>query len=260
MYLFIKLDTEFKSLEKELEEFIYNTFNNLNKDKINIVHDRYTNQLHWIPFIEKIKSIHGDELVWLTQNDDHIFIDFDNSVLNEGIELLKNETNNRKSLYFSHWPEILKLSGKFEEPKLINNYVKFNMSLLDSIQIFNMNYLYYIFVEYKWKKEYIKIDSILNSLVAKPSYDNNLKQVIYVPLREMVRHFDAYDHVNMNRALYPLMNLGNNTITYSKEDLRNRLTAPHKSAWTAGNVFEIPEKWVEINKNLHNEDLKIRKI
>ena len=115
---------------------------------------------------------------------------------------MEKDNSLHKSLYYSHWPEIIRLSGKFEKPKLIGNYIKFNFSLLDSIQIFNLQFLYDIFVIHKWQSKHIRIDSLLWEFTKNPLYDNCLEQTIYVPLRELVRHFDGYDHVNIDRKYY----------------------------------------------------------
>lgn len=160
-----------------------------------------------------------------------------------------------KSIYFSHWPEIIKLSGKYQQPDRINNYIKFNLSLLDSIQIFNLKFLYYIFVEYNWKNDHIRIDSILNEISSKPGEDNPLLQTIYVPLRELVRHFDGYGHVNIDTSSYLPLELPCNTFNYSKNILLNKITASHKSPWTKNNKFQIPQEWININLSLHSDNI-----
>ena len=256
LFFFILLDAEYNCEINNLNEFIYSNFNNISKTKIHIINDRYYKQIQWIPFMQKIKEKYGpNELIWFTQNDDHVFVDFNMEILNEGIELLKLEKNNRKSIYYSHWPEIVRMSGKYETPTLIGNYVKFNNSLLDSIQIFNSEFLYYIFIEYNWKNDHIRIDSILNELTSYPSQENILNQTIYIPLREMVRHFDGYDHVNMDKKSCPPLILPINTFNYSNESLINKMTAYHNSAWTFNNNFIIPQIWIDINLSLHSQNI-----
>lgn len=256
LYFFILLDNEYSSEINNLNTFIYSNFNNINKSKIHIINDRYYQQIQWIPFMQKIKEQYGpNELIWFAQNDDHVFVDFNMEILNEGIELLKLEKNNRKSIYYSHWPEIIKMSGKYETPTLIGNYVKFNNSLLDSIQIFNVEFLCYIFIEYKWKTNYTRIDGILNELTPVPSQENILNQTIYVPLREIARKFNGYDHVRMNRTDCPPLNLPTNTFIYSKEKIINKMLIQHESAWTINNNFIIPQEWVDINLSLHPENI-----
>jgi hypothetical protein len=143
------------------------------------------------------------------------------------------------------------MSGKYQTPNLIKNYVNFNLSLLDSIQIFNLQFLYDIFVDYKWINSHIRIDSVLNELTNTPSQDNPLNQIIYVPLRELVRHFDGYGHVGMDtNACGPLV-LPENTMYYSREHLKNKMTASHHSCWSSNNNFNIPNEWIEINYGLH---------
>jgi len=258
VYLFIKLDNEFLQqgqyfYDNDLTEYLYNNFSYLSKDKIHIVLDRYTNQTDWIPIIQTIIDKHGpNESVWFTQNDDHVFIDYNTDVLLEGLKLLEYDTNRHKSIYFSHWPEILRLSGKQEIPVLCGNYIKFNLSLLDSIQIFNMQLLYDVFVEYKWKSDHILIDSILNELCNQPAIDNPLSQIIYVPLRELCRHFDGYGHVRMEQNSCPRLELPNNTFNYSKEVLIKKMTPYIISPWVENNNFTIPQEWIDINLNLHN--------
>jgi len=258
IYLFILIDPKLLQpnhyfYHNDLTEFLYNNFNRLPKEKIHITHNRYATQNEWIPFMQMLMDKYGpNESIWFTQNDDHIFVDYNNDILIEGLEILKNEQNHHKSIYFSHWPELIKLSGKYENPQMIGNYIKFHLSLLDSIQIFNLKYLYDIMVNYKWLHNHIRIDSLLNELTSKPSEDNVLEQVILVPLREMVRHFDGYDHAGMDRnACSPLI-LPTNTFYYTPDNLHRKMTASHSSFWTKNNNFIIPHEWIHKNILLHD--------
>lgn len=253
IYLYILLDDEFIGYQDELHNYIQTLFKG---KKLNIEYNRYCSQKMWAPIIENLIQVHGEnELVWFTQNDDHVFIDFNLDVLNEGIELLKKETSAHKSIYLSHWPELIKMSGKYSEPTLIDNYVKFNLSLLDTIQIFNLKFLYDVMVLYKWKKDHIRIDSVLNELTDKPSEDDPLNQTIYVPLRELVRHFDGYGHARMDENACPSLVLPENTFYYSRDVLKNKMYASHSSHWTIGNNFIPPSNWLDINVSLHPPDM-----
>lgn len=261
MYLFIKLDDEFLSPDifynNDIKEYLYNIFSNINREKIHIVLDRYTSQIKWIPFFKKIIEKHGpNESVWFSQNDDHIYIDYNEDVLLEGLAHLESDNNRHKSIIISHWPEAIKLSGKHNNYSRVNNYVKFNLSILDSIQIFNLQFLYDIFVIHVWSNEHTRIDSLFSEFinVENISFTNPLSQVIYVPLRELVRHFDGYGHVNMNKTDCPRLELPSNTFFYSKNNLINKMTPYHSSQWTNGNHFLIPQEWIDINLNLHTVD------
>jgi hypothetical protein len=257
LFFFILLDNIFIHRKKELENYIYTTFSHIDNTKIYLEFNRYSVQSDWIHFFIKLnKKYDENQLIWFTQNDDHVFIDFNLDILNEGLELLKKEKNDHKSLYFSHWPEILKYSGKYESPTLIGNFIKFNMTNLDSIQIFNLKYLNFIFLEHKWKSNHIRIDTILDELVNFPGQENTLKQVIYVPLRELVRHFDGYFHVNMDSKACPPLIYPKNTFEYTEEILRKKMTPYHSSPWTHNNIFMIPEEWININFSLHPKNQK----
>ena len=256
LYLFILLDQEFKDKQDSLTQFIHSTFSNLHEDKIHIVCDRYYQQKQWNPFMNLLMKKHGpDELIWFTQNDDHVFIDFNMDILNEGLELLKNDTSKHKSIYYSHWPEILKMSGKYEEPILKGNYIKFNRTMLDSIQIFNLNYLYSMMVRYKWRVNHKRIDSILSQVTSRGNDDNVFNQTIYVPLREMVRHFDGYNLFTDN-TICPALELPSNTFHYYKESLIKNMTAEHHTQWTVNNNFQIPQNWIDINLSLHPDSIE----
>jgi hypothetical protein len=197
---------------------------------------------------------HGpNESVWFTQNDDHIYIDYNNDILLEGLKHFENDNSRHKTIYFSHWPEIIKLSGKHNNQSLIGNYIKFNLSILDSIQIFNLQFLYDIFVNHNWRNDNIRIDTLICDFLepGDVSFKDPLSQVIYVPLRELVRHFDGYGHVHMDKDACPRLELPSNTFNYSKETLIKKMTAYHNSHWTSGNNFVIPQSWIDINLSLH---------
>jgi hypothetical protein len=260
IYLFIKLDTEFLLpgqffYENNINEYIYNIFSGLEKNKIHIVLDRYTSQNKWIPFFKELMEKYGpNESVWFSQNDDHVFIDYNTDILLEGLKHLENDKSRHKSIYVSHWPEVIKLSGKNNNQSLIGNYIKFNLSILDSIQIFNLQFLYDIFVIHNWKKDHIRIDSLIYDFLEpyELSYKDPLSQVIYIPLREMVRHFDGYGHVHMEQGACPRLELPSNTFHYSKENLIKKMTPYHTSQWESGNTFNIPQIWIDINLSLHD--------
>jgi len=258
IYLFILFDNEFICKKEDMTNFIYKNFSNLDFDKIHITYDRYYKQEQWIPFINDLVEKHGfNELVWFTQNDDHVFIDFNIDILNEGLISLQNEPNPHKSLYFSHWPELLKISGRFQQPERINNYIKFNSSILDSIQIFSLKLLHFILVDYKWRNNnHPRIDTILCEILEHPTPYNPLFQTVYVPLRELVRHFDGYNHVNMDITACPPLEFPSNTFNYSKVSLIRKMTAYHNSYWTNNNNFQIPEEWIDINLSLHPNNIK----
>ena len=111
-----------------------------------------------------------------------------------------------------------------------------------------MKYLYYILAEYKWNKNYHRIDTIEDQLDVE---SNPFNQTVYAPLKEIFRHFDGYGHVNMTGDW--LLVLPSNTFYYEKKILIDKMTAPHGGR-SINNNFVIPQEWIDINISLHSID------
>jgi hypothetical protein len=268
----IELDDEFLCRKQEIETFIYDLF----EPRITVLNwKRCAFQVEWVEMFKTI-DIPDTKLVWFSQNDDHPFVDFNLDILNEGVSLLSADTSQFKTLYYSHWIEILKLSGKLGNCERIGNYVKFTATLCDSIQIMNIEYLKYLLLELDWQcRKFIKIDDLLTQkqIVGRTcglySTTDSI-QTIYVPLRELCRHFEGYEHVGMdgyelsipegffensitssvinNIPLFWKSNINNVTIVY--KSIKEILQTPHTSLWNNDNTFETPDEWIEIAQQL----------
>ena len=249
IYILVELDEIYKNKKDELSNFIYNNFN-IPNNNIYINYDkRFDNQNEWKTFMNThiYNKFDINELILFCQCDDHIFIDFNMDVLNEGIELLNKEQNEHKTIHFSHFPEIIKMSGKFNNCKRINNYIRFERTMVDTLQIFNLKYLYFILVQYDWNGLSHKRIEDMPGDVNK----NKFNQAIYTPLRELCRHFDGYEHVHITDDC-PALILPKNTFYYDNDTLIKKMTAQHDSNWTINNNFIIPQEWIDINISLHN--------
>ena len=202
-----------------------------------------------------------DHLVLFLQNDDHVFVDFDTDVLLEGLQLLKADNHPYKAIYMSHWPEIIKLSGKLHTQERVGNYVRFTGTLSDTVQIFNVGYLYHVIEERPWVvPRYNRLDGALvqcqiANYPTEPLPSDGYNgwtaeglEHIYVPLRELFRHYDGYAHVGMDPALCPPLDRTRTPQTYTSDQrptaLIRRMTAPHHSVWAAGNEFVVPLEWI----------------
>ena len=263
VYLLIKLDEEFMPREEELKKFIKKIFS---KNKVVYIPERFEYQWQWQELIKKI-SIKSN-IVWFSQNDDHPFIDINLEVLNEGIDLLLKDKDKYRSIYLSHWTEILRLSGKFCNPKIVGNYIKFQATIFDSIQIFNTEYIKYIFLHLDWEnKQFKRIDSLLLFDEFKPALDaicgvkNTSKyhpmQNVYVPLREFCRKYSGYSHVNME-WVEPLELSNDHSFNIKRppiDDLNiiNTMMANHNSPWTLNNNFKIPQCWINKSLSLYQQ-------
>jgi len=249
-YFFIKLDKEYSDRREEIREHVLSCFS----CPVEIEFERWTRQDEWRPFMTRLYEENGPEaLVWFLQNDDHPFIDFDSSLWEEGLALMKNDEHQFKSMYVSHWPEILRLSGKNGTCERIGNFVRFKGTLVDSIQVHSMAYLYRLFIELDWKGyDAPRIDGlvIMPSLLCNQWTHGVYRpteswQTIYVPLREFCRKFDGYSLENIDSKLFPPLELPPKEVDYSESHLINRMTCFINTGWTEENKFQIPGEWVE---------------
>jgi hypothetical protein len=269
IYLLVELDDEFKHRAHELKQHVTTLFGT---EGVTVKFTRFLLQEEWRDFFAKEYPSTEDRLVWFSQCDDHIFIDTDLEIVNEGFDLLRKDTSRFKTMFYSHWPEILRLSGKFGTHERVGNYIKFKCTLVDAIQVFNLNYLKYLFTELDWRgKPFRKIDNLVlqRSVWCDPKhlrdrdghyYMDDL-QVIYVPLRELARHFDGYIHVWIKDGEtdeFPLLKLPieANTFDRSPQMIKRQMQVPHTSEWTEGNTFTVPDEWVNHAISLYSKKHK----
>ena len=245
IYLRIKLDDEFQPRKTELVEWIEQWL-----PGADLKFERYEYQYEWKELIERVCS--EDEFIWMTQNDDHVFVEEDAAYLETGLELMKKDPAQFKTLYFSHWPEILRLSGKLGPPERVGDWVKFKCTLLDSIQIWNANYLRFLFIDLDWcGQSFKRIDGLLFQ-VPIWGFGNILHsiQTLYVPLKELCRKFNGYVYVDATEA--PPLTLDNYTCERTTENVRLLMRAPSQnSGWTANNPFRVPEEWINTSLRLY---------
>lgn len=266
-FFFIKLDEEFENRYDEIKIYIHKLFSTI---KYTFIPDRWDSQDDWKRFIMSLYNINNNNTpVFFTQNDDHVFIDYDLDILKEGLNLLQKDINQYKSIYLSHWPEIIKLSCKFDS-KLIpaSKYVNLKSFLCDSIQIFNLGFLKYICVDLDWKNhKHKRIDSIayhsyvwdLPHQEIDPIIINENIQSIYVPLRELCRHFDGYNNVGIYEDCPPLELLDKKHEEKKEQNIKSKyhllrkFLAPHNSAWTIRNKKEIPNTFITTMLEAHED-------
>ena len=219
----------------------------------------------------------ASRLIFFTNNDDHPFVDFNQDVLREGLARLRADTQHRfKTLFMSHWPEALHLVGKVERPKLHGSYVSASITQVESLQIFNIAYLRLVLLELDWSSpdeggaaalthsdRILKMRSIYGAHSG-PRGDlpvphffsqfvtRDALQVMYVPLRELCRKFDAYAHVGVSHERVPQLQLPaesngpGTTLPRSAAHIRAVLRSPMRSRWTElpNYYHELPQSWV----------------
>lgn len=148
-------------------------------------------QKQWQKAIEEI----DDELVWFTGNHDHVFIDYETSVLDAIVSEMMKRDEKYMSCYFSHWPELLAGLSHWGFIEKDRNFFTYRRPDSDSIQIVTKELL----KEWWWGEDYGDRQI--------PRTDHCVKQVptlMFIPMRELCRHFDGYKrqicHVDINKC------------------------------------------------------------
>ena len=210
--IYYELDDEFKDRVEETNQYINGLF-----EKPKISNFRITRQKGWQAATQEILDIPGDDLIWYSDVDNHVFIDYDLELL-EKIQLklrdLKKE-HKYVSCYYSHWPEMLAMTHKSKgnviwEREIIEKgsfYTLIKWKNNDGISIVNKNLMKYWWFEHDYgERAYIiTTDKIfLNA----DTYDQNSEfesggiktpeMITIVPHREFVRHSEGFPFVGID--------------------------------------------------------------
>jgi len=228
--LFVKLDVNYSHRWSELQSHCTEIFGN----DIILEPKRLERQDEWIPIVSQIPE---NKLVWFCQCDDHVFIDFDKEVLNEGLELMRKDASPKKALVYSHWPELIRDAGVFGDAQRVgDSYIRITRNYKDPLYIWSQPVMKEIFIENKWPESLWK-RGMVDALPFEIS-----KMAVYVPLRELCRHFDGYAHVKMSEIDFPRLTLPLQELKYTEDYLRARFRTPHIGAWH-WLMANIPKEW-----------------
>jgi hypothetical protein len=205
VFIFCKLDDNYRCFQEDLEIYIKSIF----KDPI-IHFDRFVTQKQWKDYdiFNKLES----DLIWFNQNDDHVFIDSNLDMINEGIKLLNEDSATYKSLFYTIFSEQVAFAKRQNCIKF-GNYLRHKTPFVDSTQIFNKNFLKYLIYDLDWKgQENTRIDSlILDKRAFGEKYIRGSCEIIlcdidvssYIPLKELCRHYESYHHSKSPFSICP---------------------------------------------------------
>lgn len=232
--LHIKLDDDFLYRQQELEEFIYSEF----QCPVELNWWRNETQQEWQNTVDAIE----DDLIWFFCNDDHIFLDYNTELVEEIVTTLSNDTNPYKSCYLSHFPELLVncyhpgcLCPSLSEPTKVGNFINVNWVNHDSIQIVNKELLRYWWFSKTYSSRMPRTDNF-GERVNSPVISS------YVPLREMVRHFEGYSHTTVNPHFCPPLHIPPG---FFEHDMQLSFYEPQQDMWSCSPFH--PPKAMNIN-------------
>ena len=269
-YLYVELDWRLSDRQIRQQQLKANASLLFSHRLIAFEERRLDQQRQWQHEFNTKLAIDGSEgaddhrLVFFVQNDDHPYVvtqlhsnsrsmptcrlllrvwssnfdgqDYDQRLLCEGVARLRADKTRFKSIFMSHWPEIVGLAAKVQMPELAGSYAVANMTQVDSYQIFNWGYLRHLLAELPWKSTLRRIDELLRWRgIYQSSADKAMHQIneswsiMYIPLREQCRKFDAYMHSGVPFSVVPRLvlppeaNTPNSTLSQSSSRVRAAL-------------------------------------
>lgn len=210
--IYCELSPDYKHREPELRDYIDVIFNNKN---IQFFNYSLTNQLEWQKAIFNSTILTTSKPILYSGNDDHIFIDYNLNVLYEGIELLKLESESQiNTIHITSWTEGVSTIYNLNEFSLVGSYWKSPLLYPDAIQIVNKTFFQHFFFNLDLRGDFVRrTDWILENwypFLGGYKYESKTdhpKVQTFLPLRELVRHFDAYFHISVPLSYCPLLKI-----------------------------------------------------
>ncbi|MBS1722813.1 MAG: hypothetical protein JSS66_07525 [Armatimonadetes bacterium] len=185
----VEFDEPYRGRFEEVQAFGYQMFG----DKVKFIEKRATNALQWQQHLATdMAEVPDDESVVFFCNDDHIFLDSSLDMLYRCVDAMESDPETYKAVVLSHWPEHLKVAKApfCHDLQEHDDFVTFRWASDDSYQIVTAALLR------KW----------FNSKQTDhpgwlPRSDGAFWGVqeykVWLPKRELVRHFDGYGPQNM---------------------------------------------------------------
>lgn len=191
---FIELAPEFSHRYDELNEYIRSLYP---EDKLSLHWYRHYYCRDWRKWCDDNLD-DPDELIWFAGNDDHIFLDYSLDLLESGLNHLTNDSNGLSQLYYSHWPEQIRLS--YHQAGTItndSNYIVRSWRTFDAITIMKATRWRCYWFDQDWADMPVfRTDALWHA-----GYE--LTGPVYIPTRELVRHYDGYSHVGSLANISP---------------------------------------------------------
>ena len=186
-----ELDEMFKERESELNEYIQELF-----PSCSLHNKRLGVQSQWQEAMQEVFDHKESNLVLFCCNDDHIFIESNLNTIDEFINKY-NDTTEDVSIWFSHWPQMLKISTDFQPVGVDGLFVKHIWQDCASVQLMSKEVLRYWWFGVNYG----------NTFIGRSDFNHFATRIrptmFHVPFREMSRHFDGYAQNDFNQNKCP---------------------------------------------------------
>jgi hypothetical protein len=251
-YLFIELGPDYQARQEDVQMRLKSLFG----DRLAVLQfHRVAKQSEWKTLFAKyFSTFSNDDLIWFFQNDDHPFIDIDETVWIEGLQQMQKDPSQFKSMYPSHWPEVLKLAGKTRERvEMCGAYMRTTMTMMDSVLLSNFAWVKKMLIEIPWDKDYKRVDMLMRDKRLGGAAARRVGfsyQTLYIPLREICHKFDGYQiqGIPPNEVPWLVLPPKANIFNRSRGPLTTLMTAVkgnRDAFWGSGNPFKIPQMVID---------------
>lgn len=194
----IRLDDCYAHRAEELGRYIQQEFGPV-CPRIEYTYWRNESQQQWREEVERLEQ-EPDPYVWYTCNHDHVFIDYDREALDTALSRLDEAPEPRKSIYFSHFPEVNRISRAAypnDFQVLPCGTVSGRWDKMDTIQIVSKPLLRSFWFDRDYGNRYLPRSDWEDVWLTSPYR-------LFIPFREICRHFDGYSHIFDIRKIPPL--------------------------------------------------------
>jgi len=210
--IYCQLGDEYKERWLELTKWIEELFPN---KPVRLYPHSPANQLEWQAALVESKLLETSLPILYMGNDDHVFIDYDLDVLYEGLDLMAQEPADQiNTLHFSSWTEGVSTIFGLNDFRRVGRYWEAELMYVDACQIVNSLYFEHIFFDLEMGGTYMRrTDNVQTNWYpylgdyAFPSKKPHPPVKTFLPLRELVRHFDAYWHINVPLENCPMLDI-----------------------------------------------------
>ena len=245
VHLKVSLDRRYKNCSHLIDLQFQSLFQNVRIKSVS--YSRLEEQDEWKSFLSSICN-HGDEIIFIATNDDHMFIDIDDSLIQEGVDILTADKSKFKGLALSHWPEAV-ANAKNHNGTLFGNWIHFfGTDFNTGLLMWNCRWVWHVVAGFDWKGLRFPRLEIYGALPEYLKYDvAEFHASLYVPLREILRHLDSYSHImpaSKMEPFFPKLELDDNVdrTLFNKtlqelESLLSLVAGPLDQTWVNQSIF-----------------------
>ncbi len=209
--IYCQLDGGYASRWQELCDWVNSLFPSVRS--LVLDNSSPSNQGEWQRALAGSGLLTATDPILYSGNDDHVFIDTDLSTLYEGLDLMAREPADQiNTVHISSWTEAISTVYSLGEFETVGRYWLTDQLYPDAIQVVNSAFFRHVFFDLDMGDAPMRrTDSFLSNWYPYlgdyrfPSSKPHPAVKTFVPLRELVRHFDAYLHIGVSAEDCPLL-------------------------------------------------------